>query len=485
MKAKKVLTALCGASLATVMTFGALATGCAGNIGEGDENINVSQDQITQIQQKYDEAGAVYEYTGSPVTITMSHWDSDGASIERAVLEVLLEAFNKRYPSITVDLEIISDYETTYSTRFATNDVHDVFLVSDGVFTNWVKGSTQTMVNLSPYIAASDLVDMDDMFDSVVTRYQYDPATGLTGQGNQMTMPRDISSHVMYYNKDLFEQFGVELPPSDRVMTIEEAVDMWEALTQDLDGDGTPDIYGVAGLSTEGLVWSAGGDFLNDSRTPFPTEESDLTALNKAYKFIQDAYYTYADGKGITPPGTVTQTGDATALFAQEMVATVIAGSWELATIQGNSFDWDIAYVPAFEENPGANAWSGSVSYAIYSGIDPAKLDAAWKLVEYIGCPEGQEILAATGFQFPIYQSVAFDEDYLAVYENSKPSNYEIFLKSASTQPAGTWMYLTSDQWKELGYDGLSAHLLDTNANDRWTVERFLDECKTTIDQLV
>ena len=215
MKAKKVLTALCGASLATVMTFGALATGCAGNIGEGDENINVSQDQITQIQQKYDEAGAVYEYTGSPVTITMSHWDSDGASIERAVLEVLLEAFNKRYPSITVDLEIISDYETTYSTRFATNDVHDVFLVSDGVFTNWVKGSTQTMVNLSPYIAASDLVDMDDMFDSVVTRYQYDPATGLTGQGNQMTMPRDISAHVMYYNKDLFEQFGVELPPSD------------------------------------------------------------------------------------------------------------------------------------------------------------------------------------------------------------------------------------------------------------------------------
>ena len=128
--------------------------------------------------------------------------------------------------------------------------------------------------------------------------------------------------------------------------------------------------------------------------------------------------------------------------------------------------------------------WEKRLSGLVPQG-DSAKLDAAWKLVEYIGCPEGQEILAATGFQFPIYQSVAFDEDYLAVYENSKPSNYEIFLKSASTQPAGTWMYLTSDQWKELGYDGLSAPLLDTNANDRWTVERFLDECKTTIDQLV
>ena len=485
MKAKRVLTTMCGASVATVLAFGALATGCAGGIGSGDKNINVSQDQIAQIQQKYDEAGAVYEYTGDPVTITMSHWDSDGASIERAVLDVLLEAFNKRYPTINVSLEIISDYETTYSTRFATGDVHDVFLVSDGVFTNWVKGSSQIMTNLSPYIAASDLIDMDDMFESVVTRYQYDPATGLTGQGNQMTMPRDISSHVMYYNKDLFEQFGVALPPSDRIMTIDEAVDMWEALTKDLDGDGEIDVYGVAGLMPEGLVWSAGADFLNDTRTAFPTDEKDIAGLTKAYQFIQDSYYTYADGKGITPPGTVTQTGDATALFAQEMVATVIAGSWELATIQGNSFDWDIAYVPAFEENPTANAWSGSVSYAIYSKIAPEKLEAAWKLVEYIGSPEGQEVLAATGFQFPIYQSVAFDEDYLATYENSKPSNYEIFLKSAAEQPAGTWMYLASDQWKELGYDGLSAHLLDADANDRWTVQHFLDECKTTIDQLV
>ena len=485
MKTKKKLMALCGVAIASVVAFGALATGCAGNIDTGDENIQVAQDQIAQIQQRYDEKGVVYEYTGAPVTLTMSHWDSDGASIERAVLDVLLGAFNNRYPSIQVSLEIIPDYETTYSTRFATHDVHDVFLVSDGVFTNWVKGSQQTMVNLSPYIAASNLVNMDDMFESVVTRYQYDPSSGLTGQGNQMTMPRDISSHVLYYNKDLFRELGIELPPSDRVMTMDEATAMWEALTKDLDGDGSIDVYGVAGLMPEGLVWSAGGDFLNDDRTAFPTEQTDLNALNKAYQYFQDAYYTYADGHGITPPSTVTQTGDPTALFAQEMVATVIAGSWEVATIQGNSFDWDIAYVPAFEESPEKNAWSGSISYAIYSGIASEKMEAAWKLVEYIGSPEGQEILAATGFQFPIYKSVAFSQEYLSQYANAKPSNYEIFLRSASEQPAGTWTYLTSDQWKELGYDGLSARLLDVNAEKRWTVQQFLDECKKTINQIV
>lgn len=482
---KKGWKLLCSATLATIMSVGALAAGCAGNIDDDTGGIEVSQDQIDIIQAKYDAQGAVYEYTGDPVTLTMSHWDSDGASKERAVLDVLLQGFYKRYPTINVSLDIISDYETTYSNNFAAGRVHDVFLVSDGVFTNWVKASSQTMVNLDPYIAASELLDMDDMFDSVVTRYQYDAATGLTGQGSQMTMPRDISAHVMYYNKDMFEEAGVELPPSDRIMTMDEATEMWTQLTRDLNGDGTPDVYGVAGLNMEGLVWSAGGDFVNDERTGFPTEQSDLDALEKAYKYLQDAYYTFNDGKGIAPDASMNMTGDATTLFAQEMVATVIAGSWELATIQGNSFDWDIAYVPAFEAAPTKNAWSGSVSYAIYSGIAPEKLEAAWKLVEYIGSPEGQEILSATGFQFPIYESIASSEEYLATYENSKPSNYEVFLKSAAEQPAGTWMYNQSNQWKELSYDTLTANLLDSDQGARWTVERFLDECRKVVDQYI
>lgn len=478
MKTKKVLTALCGASLATVMTFGALATGCAGSDTGGTA---LGSEEIVAIQEKYDAQGAVYSYEGDPVTITMSHWTSDGLNQERTVLNTLLEGFNLRYPEITVDVDYIDDYETTYNNNIGTGDLHDVFLVSDGVFTGWATTSgASIMTNLDPYIQSSELVNMDDMFDSVVTRYQYDPATGLTGQGQQMTMPRDISAHVMYYNKDLFEEFGVPLPPSDRVMTMDEATEMWEALTKDLDGDGTPDVYGVGGLSIEGLVWSAGGDFLSDDRTSYPTEQSDIDALTEAFQYLQDAYFTFADGKGICPPGDISQTADATMLFAQQMVATVIAGSWEMMTIQGNSFDWDIAYVPAFEEDPGANAWSGSVSYAIYKNIAPEKLEAAWKLVEYIGCPEGQEILAATGFQFPIYETLANSEDYLAQY--TTPEHYEVFLKSAATQPAGTWMYRADDMWRELSYDTYTANLLDTDASARMTVKAFLDACKRQID---
>ena len=93
--------------------------------------------------------------------------------------------------------------------------------------------------------------------------------------------------------------------------------------------------------------------------------------------------------------------------------------------------------------------------------------------------------MSATGFQFPIYESIASSEEYLATYENSKPSNYEVFLKSAAEQPAGTWMYNQSNQWKELSYDTLTANLLDSDQGARWTVSHFLDECRKVVDQYI
>ncbi len=467
---KKNKTKVIAPILLSGVMVAAVCGGCAGRPPAAD-NLDLSI-SIESIQAKYD--ASLYEYGGEPVTIRMSHWDSDGATLERAVLETLLTAFKNRYPTIEVKLDIISDYENTYATNIATDDLHDVFMVSDGVFTNWSTGGK--MVNLTPYIQASELVDTDGMYESVVTRYQYDSVTGLTGSGAQLVMPRDISAHVMYYNKDYFAEKGVQAPPSDRIMTLDEAVTMWQALTE-RDGAGNIDVYGVAGIEMEGLVWSAGGDFLNDSRTGFPTDPNDLNALKKAYGFLQDAYFKYE----VTPPSEFSSGMDPTTLFSQQRVATVIGGRWNVSSFRTLSFDWDIAYAPAFPENPTHNSWSGSVGYAISNACK--NKEAAWKLVEYIGSKEGQEILSATGFQFPLYESIGLSEEYLKRESQLKPNNYEVFIHSVAEQPAGTWMYTKSTQWKELGYDMFSEYILDKNENNRWTIEKFLERVKSAVNQ--
>ncbi len=103
--------------------------------------------------------------------------------------------------------------------------------------------------------------------------------------------------------------------------------------------------------------------------------------------------------------------------------------------------------------------------------------------MEYIGSKEGQEILSATGFQFPLYESIGLSEEYLKRESQLKPNNYEVFIHSVAEQPAGTWMYTKSTQWKELGYDMFSEYILDKNENNRWTIEKFLERVKSAVNQ--
>lgn len=430
--------------------------------------------ELEQIMKKYDDAGYVYEYTGEPCTITMAHWNSSGANVERAVVEAVLQGFSARYPEITVELEILQDYESTYGQRLAAGTAHDVFLVPDGAISGWAPSGK--IMNLTPYIQNSAILnDLDDIYDSCLTRYQYNAATGLMGSGDQYALPKDVGPYVMYYNKDWFEAMGVELPPADRIMTMEEAIEMWQALTK-YDDAGNITGYGVAGICVEGAVWSAGGDFLNETRDGFPTDEATLAGLAKGYQFIKDSYLTLM----IQPPNTFSGTMSAANLFAQQKVATIWGGRWEVSTFRQLSFDWDVAYVPAFTESPTTNMYSGSVGYGISAKTTHA--DAAFKLVEYIASKEGQEILTATGFQIPVYESLAYDEALVAREKELGPYNYEIFVESAKMQGYGLWQYRRNQIWKVNGYDIPSEYLVSYDPATEITVEEFLARAKELVN---
>lgn len=466
---------LCAAILllATLCIF---VSGCQVQISDNTVDAGVEDDELTVIQKKYDALGYTYTYTGEACTITMSHWDSSGAAVERAVVEAVLSGFRKRYPNIKVELEILQDYEGTYGNQIGAGTNHDVFLVPDGAISAWA--SSGKLENLTPYINASDILNMGNglstIYSSCLTRYQYNPVTGRMGSGNQLALPKDVGPYVLYYNKDWFEDLGVALPPNDRVMTMEEATEMWQALTK-RNSAGTITGYGVAGLNIEGLVWSAGGDFLNAERTAFPTDEATLAGLKKGYRYMQDSYLTYE----IQPPATFTGTLSASNLFAQQKVACVVAGRWEVSTFRELSFNWDVTYVPAFTENPDANMYSGSVGYAVAS--NSKHKEAAWKLVEYIASREGQEILTATGFQVPVYEDLATDPALVAKEQGKGPANYMVFVESAKKQGYGLWQYRSNILWKEKGYDTPSEYLYSTDPTTRITVDQFLSRAKELV----
>lgn len=449
------------------------ATACGEEPSGDPDDIPMSElSSLEAIMADYDHLN--YTYTGQPCTVTMAHWDSAGP-MEEATTRLVIEGFEKRYPSIKVDLDIISNYADTYSKTIASGNLHDVFMVSDGEFALWADGNK--MQNLTPFLNSSTLITREmlenDMFEGAVERYQHGPNKTL------MCFPKDIGPQVMYYNKDVFDRLGVDYPPNDRIMTIAEAKEMWKALTK-VESNGRTSIYGLAAMTSEGLVWSGGGDYLNETRDGFPEDEQSVAAIRQAYQFLQDAVCV----DKFIPDGAVSGGLSGMDMFCAERAATIIGGRWDVTALRTMKFNWDIAYVPSFEgEDSAKNYWSGSVGYAMFNQSEHK--EAAWKLIEYFGSPEGQAILAGSGFSIPIYESVAYDEEVVAREKALGPQNYEVFIESAKKQPAGTHTYLASQRWLSEGYNALAVNLYSSNESSRWTVDEYITAVRNKVNSLI
>ena len=468
-----------GVSLLSILLLCSCANSYVSNASNGSStdtgNTSIIDKGFTleDIQKKYDDLD--WSYDGDPCTIRMCHWDSAGRNVESAVINALLKGFYKRYPKIKVELEILTDYENTYGNNISANNMHDVFLVPDGAFGSWA--STKKLVNLTPYVDSSTIIDKDNMYETSLTRYQYNYGSSRPGSGVQLALPKDIGPYVMYYNEDIFKQLNVDLPPSNRIMTMEEATKMWQGLTKK-DSKGNITCYGVGGLGIEGLVWSGGGDFLNETRDAFPSDQKTLEGLKNGYQYMQDSYFKYQ----IQPPSEFTAGQDASTLFSMQKIATYIGGRFNVTSFMNLDFHWNVCYVPAFTVNQNKNMYSGSVGYAM-SSTCKNKL-AAWKLIEYIASREGQEILSSTGFQIPVYADLALSEDVKKREEINYPGlNYEVFVHSAENQSYGLWQYRNNQKWKTMGYDTTSEYLYHSDPSKRWTVDYFLTQAKEAVTE--
>ncbi len=410
---------------------------------------------------------------GDKTVIRLAHWDASG-SIEKVVVEQVVKKFEEYHPEVEVEVDIISDYETQMPRIIASGRVHDVFLVPDGNFGQWVK--TGGLLNLTEYINNSEEFEIENVYSTAVDRYRWNGK--IMGTGDIYALPKDIGPQVMYYNKDLFDEFGVSYPPKDEPMDIYDALEMWKEFG-DVHSDGSlgdDHIYGVPQMTPEGLVWSNGGDFLNETRTEATV---NTTSVIEAYQFLANAVNTHK----IIPSGTASAGTNPKSMFVTQRAATLIDGRWSVATFRNiKDFDWDIAPVPSFSDYPWKNAWSGSVGYAVFKNTNHP--DLAYKLVEFFASKEGQRIMASTGFSIPLYNDQETVNAFLESEQGKKPENVEVFLLSAQNQPAGIWQYLPGTRWKTT-LDTESSVLFSEDEERRKTASEFLNDINDDLTDII
>lgn len=385
--------------------------------------------------------------------IVLAHWDSSG-SLEGAVLNAVLKQFYATHPNgqkIQVKVSIQGMYETTMPTILASSDEDkpEIIMIPDGSFNAWIAQYSSQFEKLDSYIAKSGFQE-NSLWDGAVSRYKYKYNGGkdVFGEGNVYALPKDVSPNVMFYNKDFFDEKNVPLPVDENGksyrMNTEEAKKMWLKLIAGEDGQSAVNRrYALANMFPESMVWSAGSDFLNDSRTAFISDSQDIASFKKAYQYMVDL----VDEK-IVPDGAAMAGGSASSLFLTGKTACYIGGAYDAAQFRNADFDWDITYIPAFEENANVNGYSGSVGYAMWSGTDPELKEIVYSVIEYISSEEAQRIMAEMGFNIPLQKSMAQDSAFIEAQRVKKPYNYEVFLESLRYQPSGTWRYCRNNDWR-------------------------------------
>ena len=436
-------------------------------------------DIVSSVGRREGQAGGDGEK--EQIHLSLYHWDN-GGNTETDLVKVVCEEFEKLHPNIKVDVQIISSYETQFQNFMASKNVPDVFCVPDGNFGTWVK--TSVMENLQPYWDASDDIDKEHLAPSALQRYRWNGKT--MGSGDLYCVPKDITPYVMYYNMDLFDEFGLPYPDPVQIMDPYEATELWKEFGYNRGTVRTKSngqmrlsddhIYGVAKLYPESLIWSNGADYLSDDRTEVLIDSDEFI---EAFDYIVEAQMTYA----VAPTAKVISSTPEKSLFLNGKAACYIEGRSVTTDLRNKAtFRWDIAPIPAFPANQQCNGWSGSVGYAVYKDCEHKQ--EAFELAKFFTSKEGQFIMARAGFTAPLYNDDETMNKFYEIEEGKMPENTQEFIRAAKYQKPGLWQYLPSTKWKTT-FDEDSGAMFNDDPSLRLTPAQFLTDEKQRILEII
>lgn len=359
--------------------------------------------------------------------IVYSTW---GSPEEMEILTPLLQEFEKQNPEIDVKVMHIPDkYFQKVHALLAANLAPDVMFLNNINFP--VYASNEAFLDLEPFLQASTAVSASDFYPRILDGFRW--------EGQIQGLPRDASNLVFFYNQDLFDQAGVPYPNAD--WTWEDMLHKAQQLTQDADGDGHPESFGVSFhkyfLFWFPYVWSAGGDIFNPQRNQFVLNQSEAL---QGLQFHADLRHRYHVAPTAAEAGSLSMSQ----MFMQEKLAMNLNGRWAVPLYRKSlDFRWDIA---PFPKGP-----AGSVVDADASGWVISKQSAApekaWKLVEFLASAQASRAFTEPGLIIPARKDVAQSDVFLAPGQD--PQSAQVFLdalESGQPMPAVPYWNAVMDE---------------------------------------
>lgn len=359
MKFKK-LTSL---ALSAVLMTG-LMTGC------GSKNNASSEEIVTEITE--------------PVEI--SFWHAMSGDLEKT-LENLTDKFMEANPNITVTLQNQSSYNDLQQKMTATLASPKDLPTLTQAYPHWMINAMQDelLVDLKPYIENETIgsENYNDMLEGFKTASEID--------GKIYGMPFNKSTEVIWYNKTLFDELGLEVPT-----TFEEFAQVAKTITEK---------KGIVGAGFDDLnnfyttyLKNKGVDF--NSETDVTSAES-VEAANYYLDGIKEGYFRIA-GTDMYLSGP----------FAAEQLGMYVgSNAGESFVKQGVDGKFEIGVAPY----PAESVMQQGTDLYMFSNATAEQRTAAFEFLKFLTSTENQITWGVeTGYIPATHAAISSDE-----YKNS------------------------------------------------------------------
>jgi multiple sugar transport system substrate-binding protein len=324
----------------------------------------------------------------------------------------VIAAYENDHPDVDVKMIEASDRDdliARLSTSFAAGTPPDLFLLNYRFYAQFA--ARDVLEPIEDRVDDSDVFGQGDFYEEAMNAFRFN---------DELTcLPQNISSLVVYYNKDLFQKAGVAEPKEG--WKWDDMVAAAKKLTTDSNDDGKAEVYGLgieaSLIRIAPFVWSAGGDLVDDDENPthftLDTPEAEVALERFLQLHVTDK---------VTPGDEEVEAEDDETRFQNGRMAMVLSSRRSTPTFRTiQKFDWDVAALPQHEEQAGI---LHSDAYCLTKASD--NKDAAWSFMEYALGPEGAPIVAKSGRTVPSLKSVAESDAFLD--PTAKPANSQVFL---------------------------------------------------------
>ncbi|WP_090867345.1 ABC transporter substrate-binding protein [Oceanobacillus limi] len=324
------------------------------------------------------------------------------SGINGEALEDIVNKFNEQSDSVSVEAIYQGSYDDSLNKLRAVGGSDEAPAIVQ-VFEIGTKYMSESgFITPMQEFIDSDNFDVSNLEENILSYYQLD--------GDLYSMPFNTSNAVMFYNKDMFRDAGLD--PDNPPSTFSEMIEAAEALSDD-------DTYGFTmatiGWFFEQLMANQGALYLDndngrsgDATEALVNSEEGLNIFNWLNEMNQaETFRNYGsnwdDPRGPFFAGQVGMYLDSTANTAQ--------------VLENSAFEVGTAFLPSADGMEPQGVVVGGASLWITNQVPEEDQEAAWEFVKFMTNADVQaEWAAATGY-FPITPA-AYEEDVLKdVYE--------------------------------------------------------------------